>query len=312
VTGTLAIDYLGTYPGAFAELPRHAGINLSIQLGGIERHFGGCAMNIAYGLKLLGEEPTPYVYVGGDFDRSYADHLVAARIDLSGIQVVEEAYSAHAFIFTDREQNQFTGFFGGPPADNDFEAKLAEFARGYEYAILAPDIPSHMIPAARAMHAAGVPFLTDPGQNLTDFHGPGALELLRLSEGLIVNEFEYQRLVELVGSALEDVDLVIVTEGSRGTRWRSRTMGEGRERAVPAEVADPTGCGDAFRGGFVHARLNGADLRDAVRAGGVMAAIALEAVGTQSHRGDTFAKRYRSAWGSLPDWLPSPSTGRTP
>ena len=260
-------------------------------------------MNIAYTLKLLGDAPVPYVHVGRDFDTDYATHLAALGMDTSGVQITDAPHSAHAFIFTDREQNQFTGFFGGPTVPGDIEARLGRFARGFDYAVLAPDLPEHMIPAARALRRVGVPFLTDPGQNLTDFQTADAEELTKLSEAIVVNEFEYETLRSLARRPLDAVDLVMVTEGERGTRWRWRSDGDGHEPAVEARIVDPTGCGDAFRGGFVHARLRGAAIADAVRAGGVTAALALEANGTQSHRCDGFAMRYQNAWDTHPPWL---------
>ena len=309
LTGTLAIDYVGEYPGTFSRLPKHEGINLSVQLARIERRFGGCAMNIAYTLKALGEEPTPFVFVGLDFDRDYARHLDAHRIDVSGVNLVEAPYSSHGFIFTDRDQNQFTGFFGGPAAHHDLAGPLGQFVadrhgsnRGFEHALLAPDLPSNMIAAAETMRTAGIPFLTDPGQNLTDFDADGARELVALSRAIVVNEYEHDTLLELVGEALDDVDLLLVTEGERGTRWVSRTGVSGRERAVTANVVDSTGCGDAFRAGYLHASLRGADIRTAVRAGGVTAALVLETRGTQNHGCRDFAARYRLAWGDDPPW----------
>ena len=305
LTGTLAIDYAGEYPGRFSELPRHPGINLSVQLDRIERHFGGCAMNIAYTLRLLGEQPVPFVFVGRDFDRDYARHLNDVELDLSGVNFVEAPYSSHAFIFTDRDQNQFTGFFGGPAVVGDLALRLQRFIndRPFDHALLAPDVPGNMITAAAVLRQQGISFLTDPGQNLTDFNATDALELVRLSDALVVNEYEHETLKGMVGDALDDVDLLIVTEGERGTRWRSRTGDAGHERAARATVIDPTGCGDAFRAGFLSARLRGAAVRDAVRAGGVTAAIVLETPGTQNHQCADFRDRYRATWDTTPSWL---------
>ena len=303
LTGTLAIDYVAGYPGKFSGLPRYRGINLAVQLGAIERRFGGCAMNIAYTLRLLGNSPAPFVYVGRDFDNEYAGHLAASGLDTSGVHVVDAPHSAHAFVFTDAEANQFTGFFGGPAPPPDFGSELRRYAAGFDQGILAPDLPANMITAALALRDAGVPFLTDPGPNLTDFGAADAAELVGLSTALIVNEFEYTRLRDLVGEGLEALDLMVVTEGERGARWHSRSEGDGRERAVAAQVVDPTGCGDGFRGGFVHARLRGSSVSQAVRAGAVTAALVLETAGTQTHRCDGFAERYHRAWGDEPDWL---------
>ena len=267
-------------------------------------------MNIAYTLQALGEAPTPFVFVGLDFDRDYARHLDAHRIDVSGVNLVEAPYSSHGFIFTDRDQNQFTGFFGGPASHHDLAPPLRQFLaerhhddRGFDHALLAPDIPANMIAAAAAICEAGVPFLTDPGQNLTDFDAPGARELVALSRAIVVNEYEHDTLRALVGEALDDVDLLLVTEAERGTRWVSRTGGPGREHAVTANVVDSTGCGDAFRAGYLHASLRGADIRTAVRAGGVTAALVLETRGTQNHDCSDFRARYRAAWGDDPPWL---------
>ena len=301
----MAIDYVGRYPGTFSALPRHRGINLSIQLDEIDRRFGGCAMNIAYTLQLLGQAPSPFVFVARELEADYAAHLKAAGMDLSGIVAVDAPYCSHGFVFTDREQNQFTAFFGGPAAEvGDMRPRLRRFVESgtFDYAILAPDLPANMIAAAGVMRDCNIPFLTDPGQNLTDFGAEDALRLVRLSDALIVNEYEHETLKRMVGDALDDLALLVVTEGERGARWRSTVEGDGQQPAVVATIVDPTGCGDAFRGGFVDARLRGATLRDAVRAGGVLAAIVLETAGCQGHRCDDFEARYRRAWGDAPAW----------
>ena len=300
VTGALAIDHIGHYPGAFSALPRHRGINLSVRLDRVDRRFGGCAMNIAYTLKVLGDDPAPFVFVGEDFDARYAAHLEALGMDVSGVNRTSAPYCAQAFVFTDQQDNQFTAFFGGPSPKGDSMARLGPFVAKdcFAFAVLAPDMPANMIAAAQVMRAGGIPFLADPGQNITDFRAADAAKLVRSSRTVIVNEFEHETLRRLVGDdALAALDLLVVTRGERGACWRSRTEGHGHEPAVAARMVDPTGCGDAFRGGFVHARLRGAGVRVAVRAGGVAAAEALRSIGTQTHRCDNFAESYRAAWG---------------
>ena len=309
LTGTLAVDTVCTYPGRLHALPRHAGVNLSIQLSGFERRFGGCAMNIAYTLKLLGDEPAPLVFVGQDFPRSdYAAHLRRCGIDASHIVPTDAPHSAHGFIFTDQAQNQFTGFFGGPGAEASLPLakRLPEALAGrrWDYAILAPDVPANMIAAAEALRQSDVPFMTDPGQNLTDFTAADARKLLALSETVMVNEYEHATLRRLAGELVDGLGLLVVTRGARGCLWRSRSEGDGEEAATPADVADATGCGDAFRAGFVHARLRGAPLVEAVRSGSIAAAIVLETEGTQCHACAGFRQRYCAAWGDAPAWLP--------
>ena len=298
IAGTLAIDHIGRYPGAFSTLPRHPGINLSVQLASIECRFGGCAMNIAYTLRRLGHDPVPFTFVGQDYDADYAAHLAAVGMDVSGVQRTPAPYSSHAFVFTDRQGNQFTAFFGGPARSAEYADRLARFVArgGFVHAVLAPDAPANMIAAAEVAVARGIPFLTDPGQNITDFTAQDAVRLVRLSDAVIVNEFEHEILRGLAGDALRRPRTLVVTRGERGVFWRSRDEDDGEERAVATTVIDPTGAGDAFRGGFLHALLQGAPLRAAARAGAVTAAMALEVVGTQLHRCDDFAARYRAAW----------------
>lgn len=308
LTGTLAIDTVCAYPGQLHALPRHPGINLSIQLSGFERRFGGCAMNIAYTLKRLGDAPAPLVFVGQDFaDSDYAAHLRQSGIDASLIVPTDAPHSAHGFIFTDQAQNQFTGFYGGPGAAAG--ASLADrlrtalAGRHWDYAILAPDVPANMMAAARTLRDTGVPFLTDPGQNLTDFAAADACELMTLSSAVMVNEYEHETLRRLAGELVDELALLVVTRGERGCHWHSASEGDGEERAAPATVADPTGCGDAFRAGFVHARLRGAPLVEAARSGSTAAAIVLETHGTQGHHCAGFGERYRAIWGNAPAWL---------
>jgi len=142
VPGTLAIDYVADYGGRFSQLPRHPGVNLSIQLDRIGRRFGGCAMNIAYGLHLLGQDAVPFVFVGDDYGEDYRNHLKSLGIDRGGITRRSGAgYSSHAFVFTDAGGNQFTGFFPGPARVSDFVQRLTDFVaeRTPDYAVLAPD-----------------------------------------------------------------------------------------------------------------------------------------------------------------------------
>ncbi len=301
VTGAIAIDYCATYPGRFATLPRHHGINLSIQVERLEQRFGGCAANIAYSLALLGHAPTPCAFVGGDFDGAYRNHLAAAGVDLAGIVAAPDApHSARGFVFTDRDGNQFTSFYSGPARDADLGARLAALleTRQFDHAVCAPDLPPNMIAAARLLNDAAIPFLCDPGQCLTDFSTAQTRELAGLATELVVNRYEFETLRERCGG-VPDVERLLVTLGADGSRCGALSV-----PAAPArEVADPTGCGDAWRAGYVAASLSGAPLRDAMRAGGSAAAMSLEARGAQSHRFDEFAARYAAVWGDCPQWL---------
>ena len=304
VTGTLAIDYVADYGGRFSQLPRHPGVNLSIQLDRIGRRFGGCAMNIAYGLHRLGQDVVPFVFVGDDYGEDYRSHIVRLGIDQSGIiHPADAGYSSHAFVFTDAEGSQFTGFFPGPSRVRNFAERLSAFVADHrpDYAVLAPDIAANMIDAARMMCAHDVPFLCDPGQGLTDFSSSETKELVALSNALIMNQFEFETTKARCGAELQALEYIVVTTGETGSYCGDLVV-----PAVPAKVVkDPTGCGDAYRTGFVDALLRGAGMRDAMRAGACAATVNIEHEGTQSHGFSDYIERYQEAWEDLPEWLES-------
>ena len=315
VTGTLAIDYLAKYPGSYGRLSDHVGVNVSTRVSELEKHFGGCAMNIAYSLRLLNHQVIPYVMVGRTLDADYQHHIDMLNIDQRGIVKLEDwPHSSHGFIFTDIDGNQFTSFYAGPATIGDYRARFDAFlnkhAADIEFAVIAPDGPRNMIDAARLLNERAIPFLCDPGQGLPDFAVEDCRELVEESKALLVNEHEREYLERNVPNLTERLDTLITTCGEDGARW---TTGEGEEceRAAKTHATvDPTGCGDAFRAGFVHAQRFGASLRDCIRSGALVASINIEHVGCQSHTLDQYVQRYVEEWNERPEWLDRSRTER--
>ncbi len=311
VSGTLAIDFLGRYPGRFSDLPNDTQLNFTVQLDAVERAFGGCALNICYSLKLLGDEPLPVVATGREFEPDYRAHLDALGIDTRGIQVHADQSSAHAFVITDAMGNQFTSFYPGPSDQPDALDQLeALLDSSVSLVVLAPDVAPKMIRQARWLTQRGVPFLTDPGQGLNDFTPQEMEALIDASRWLVVNGFEWQMLTERLGlSAVElhaRLEWTVVTQGADGSVWQAA---DGENVAVPAvapvHALDPTGCGDAFRAGLVHGLARQAPMIEALRCAATTATLNLECHGTQAHRFDSLIERYTKAWGAPPDWLVS-------
>ena len=265
-------------------------------------------MNIAYSLQQLRDNVLPFVMVGRTLDTDYLHHIEAIGVDQRGIiNVYEWPQSSHGFIFTDREGNQFTSFYAGPATVPDYRHRLNLFLDEYgneiRFAVLAPDGPRNMIDAAQLLNERSIPFMTDPGQGLSDFTSEECCELIRESRIVLVNQFEHEFLERNVGNLAMQLDALITTYGRDGVQWVEH--GEtGCERAVvPQKVVDPTGCGDAFRAGFVHAHLAAAPLRDCARCGTLTASINIEHKGCQSHSLEQFAKRYLAEWDEAPAWL---------
>ena len=307
VVGTYAIDFVGTYPKPFSTLPNAKSLNLSIQLGGMRKGFGGCAMNIAVTLHRLGHHAIPFADVGSAMDADYARHLIDVGLDQRGLkQSSEIALSAHALILTDPEENQFTAFYAGEPKKNfraDLEALMDSLVEPIEFVVIAPIEPQYMIPAAHVCRDRGLPFLCDPGQCTTAFSPEDCEALVEASSVMCFNRFEHEIFENHVRNLDQRLELTIVTQGSDGVRFKSKDTWHAERAAQPRKRIDPTGCGDAFRSGLVHAHLLNASWQDAVRAGCVLATINLEHVGTQNHDPTEFRNRYVNEWKDCPSWL---------
>ena len=311
VVGTYAIDFVGTYPHSFSTLPEPKALNLSIQLTRMRKGFGGCAMNIGVALHRLGHHAIPFADVGSEMDADYARHLIDVGLDQRGLrQSTETALSAHALILTDPEENQFTAFYAGEPKKNfqaDLEAFMDSFSEPIDFVVIAPVEPQYMIPAAHVCRNRGLSFLCDPGQCTTAFTPDDCEALVEASSVMCFNRFEHEIFENHVKNLDERLTLTIVTQGSEGVRFKSNDSWYHERAARPRQRIDPTGCGDAFRAGLVHAHLLNASWRDAVRSGCVLATINLEHLGTQSHDPTDFVDRYVNEWNDLPNWLESSS-----
>ena len=118
ITGSVAFDYLMSFPGYFREhiLPDHLdSISLSFLVDSMVRLRGGTAPNIAYTLALLGENPRLLAAVGEDF-AEYRQWLESKGIDTSGARVIPGVYTASFFANTDRANSQIASFYPGAMA----------------------------------------------------------------------------------------------------------------------------------------------------------------------------------------------------
>src|SRR5258705_3270353 len=119
VTGSIAFDYLMSFPGRFTEhvLPEHLDrISLSFLVDTMDKRRGGCAPNIAYTLALLGERPLLMATAGEDFGE-YRAWLESAGVDTSLVQQVSGKVTASVFCSTDQHNNQIASFFTRAMAD---------------------------------------------------------------------------------------------------------------------------------------------------------------------------------------------------
>ncbi|MEO7274032.1 MAG: carbohydrate kinase family protein [Vicinamibacterales bacterium] len=305
VTGSIAFDYLMSFPGKFTEhfLPEHMNrVSLSFLVDSMDKRRGGCAPNIAYSLALLGERPKLMGTAGQDFD-DYRRWLEAAGVDTSLVKQVEDKFTASFFCSTDADSNQIASFYTGAMAN---AAELSFRTVGAGLAIISPNDPAAMLQYAEECRTLGVPYIWDPGQQCARMSGDELRDGLVGATLVICNDYEYALIQQKTGldeaGILAQTRALVVTRGEDGSSIHE-TSGRVDVAAVPPHrIVDPTGVGDAFRSGFLKGMANGASYLTCARLGSVAAAFALEHLGGQSHAytWDEFSARYAGQFGEPP------------
>jgi len=275
-------------------------LNVSFLVPEMRREFGGCAGNIAFNLKLLGEEPLPMGTVGKDF-APYAEWMDKFGISRQYVTEVE-MYTAQAFITTDQDDNQITAFHPGAMSLSQENSVLK--TKGVKVGIVAPDGRDGMLQHAKHFAEANIPFIFDPGQGLPMFDGDELLDFAEKATWIALNDYEAQLFAERTGKSpseiAEMVDALIITRGAKGSHIYSKGHRHEIPVAKASSLTDPTGCGDAFRAGLLYGILNELDWETTGRIASVMGAIKIESHGTQNHAFtlDEFKARYEENFGS--------------
>ncbi|MGH9577884.1 MAG: carbohydrate kinase family protein, partial [Terriglobales bacterium] len=278
-------------------------LNVAFLVPDMRREFGGCAGNIAYSLKMLGGEPLIMATVGDDY-QPYDYRLQKLHLAQRHIRKIPDTFTAQAFITTDLDDNQITAFH--PGAMNHSHQNHVHEAQGVKLGIIAPDGREGMLQHAREFHAAGIPFMFDPGQGLPMFSRAELTDFINQASYVAVNDYEGQMLQDRTGTKLEElarrVKALVVTLGARG----SVVMTDGRSIEIPPvtaeRVVDPTGCGDAYRAGLLYGIAAGLEWRVTGQLASLLGALKIAQRGGQNHRftRDEIAQRYKESFGSRP------------
>ena len=305
VTGSIAFDYLMSFPGRFTEhfLPEHMQrVSLSFLVDTMDKRRGGCAPNIAYTLALLGERPYLMGTAGQDFG-DYRVWLDGANIDTSLVRQVPDKFTASFFCSTDTENNQIASFYTGAmahAAELSFRTVLDA-----QLVIISPNDPAAMIQYAEECRTLKIPYIYDPGQQCARMAGDELAEGVVGARLVVCNDYEFELLRQKTGMSEADIlrrsEALVVTRGEHGC-WIYTDGGRIDVKAVPPHrIIDPTGVGDAFRGGLMKGIASGADYRTSAQIGSVAATYALEHMGGSSHSYtyDEFRQRYEEHFGPL-------------
>lgn len=288
LTGSVAYDYLMTFPGLFSEqiLPeRLSSISLSFLVDSMSKVRGGIAPNIAYTMALLGERPRIMATVGEDFG-DYRAWLEARGIDTSLMQVIPGEFTASFFATTDRASSQIASFYPGAMGHSAVQS-IKSLPQKPDLVVISPSAPEAMMKFPAECRDLGVRYLYDPSQQVLRLEGH---ELARDMEGahfLFCNDYEFSLISKKTGwdlaTALKHVKVVVITRGKEGANLYT----DGQEVRIPTvperEIVDPTGVGDAFRGGFLSGYSRGWNWKLCGEVGALAAVYCLECRGPQSH-----------------------------
>ena len=306
ISGSVAYDTIMVFEGRFGDhiLPERVHIlNVSFLTPHLKREFGGCAANIAYNLRSLGGEAVVLGAVGRDGGDCLA-RLSSLGVDVSQVRQLEEHFTAQAFITTDLADNRITAFHPGAMA-------LAHTVSVHDalpvaFGIVAPNGKAAMMRHAEEFRQAKIPFLFDPGQGLPMFDGAELRSLIEGATAVTVNDYECQLMCERTGwdqrRIAEHVEALIITRGGEGSTLYCDDREVGVAPAGITRAVDPTGCGDAYRGGLLFGLAQGWDWLRCAQLGSVMGAIKIESQGAQNHHLDLaeVSRRFSEAYGSTP------------
>ncbi|MGE8658643.1 MAG: carbohydrate kinase family protein [Achromobacter sp.] len=286
VCGSMAFDTIAVFEGRFKEhilADRIQSLSVSFLVPSMRKEYGGCSGNIAYNMNLLGGKPVPVATVGEDAGE-YLERLTGLGIDVSRVKVVPGTFTAQCFITTDLDDNQITAFHPGAmafSASNDLSDAKASWG------IVAPDAKEGMFAHAERLHRRGIPFIFDLGQAMPLFDAADLERMLGLAQALTVNDYEAGVVEQRTGRSMADIarklQAVVVTRGAEGATLLTEGKTLQIEPVRATQVVDPTGCGDAQRGGLLYGLTSGWNWEDSCRLGNVMGAIKIASRGPQNH-----------------------------
>jgi adenosine kinase len=290
ICGSLAFDTITNFHGRFAQqiLPEQVHIlNVSFLVPTLRREYGGCAGNIAYNLKLLGGEPVVLAAIGSD-GQDYLARFHELGIDNTSVRVEPDHYTAQAIIITDADNNQITAFHPGAMAQSHLSP--VPVRSDLAVAIVAPDGREAMLVHAAQLHAAGVPFIFDPGQQLPMFDGAELQHFVDQASWLAVNDYEARMLCERMATDMAALSCtpnlrgIVVTLAAEGCDVWQQGRVEHLSGVAASAVVDPTGCGDAFRAGLLFGLERGWPLERCAELGNRLGALKISCRGGQNHR----------------------------
>lgn len=309
LTGSIAYDYLMSFPGHFGDhiLPdKIHELSVSFLVDSMKKQRGGIAPNIAYSLALLGERPKIMATVGEDFEE-YRRWLELNFIDTSAIIVIPDEFTASFFVSTDKNQNQIASFYTGAMAHAHMVSFRDHVNGGIDLAVISPNDPRAMVQYVAECKALGIPYIYDASQQIVRVSDKDLIEGCNGSKMVILNDYELEMLKNKTGwsdtQVADSTETLIVTYGEKG----SKITNSGKTIDIPIaplrRMGEPTGAGDAYRSGIIKGVMHNFSWEFTGRLGALAASYVLEEHGAQNHDYSLqeFIERFRQDFGDWPE-----------
>jgi len=288
ISGSLAYDRIMDFPGYFSDhiLPEKIHVlNVSFHVNGIVEKFGGTAGNIAYALSLLGEKPVILATIGRDYHK-YFEWLKKNALLCGNIKIIDEEFTASAYIITDQTDNQITGFNSGAMKYTS-SFNFNDINSGESIAIVAPGNLEDMMNYSIEYKKRGIEYIFDPGQSLPMWDSKDIIQCIEGSRIMISNDYELELIINMTGldkdKLLQLTGNIITTLGEHGSCIYTQDTEINIPAIKPKQVVDPTGAGDSYRAGLIKGLIHGKNIEESAKMGSVCASFAIECYGTQEY-----------------------------
>ncbi|MEK7633245.1 MAG: PfkB family carbohydrate kinase [Patescibacteria group bacterium] len=301
VTGSIAYDTIMNFPSEFQDYfhpEKLHQINVSFVVNKLEKQLGGTGTNIAYNIKHVTcnmKHLNVHLFgsIGKD-GKEFINFFRKNKIDASGVIVDKELYTSAGSVITDIKNNQIWGFYYGASERIPY-IDFKKLNKKTDLFVISANHKNSFLYFQREAIKNKIPYFYDPGMTLTWITDKDLKQGVMNCRYLVGNDYEIamilKRLNVSINRLIDTGVIVITTLGEEGVKYEERSV-VGNRHAYSVlvkgykikKMVDPTGAGDALRGGFVAGLLMGYSTKNCLKLGNVMASFAIEKYGTVNHR----------------------------
>jgi len=316
ITGSIAYDTIMNFPHEFQNYfhpEKLHQINVSFVVDKLEKQLGGTATNIAYNIKRANVETLgrSNVFLLGSIGKDGKDFLnffKKNKIDADGVIIDKKLYTSAGSVITDTKNNQIWGFYYGASEKIPY-IDFKKLNKETDLLVISANHQNSFLYFQREAIKNKIPYFYDPGMTLTWIKDKDLKEGVMNCRYLVGNDYEIAMILKRAGKTigqLADSGIrIITTMGGGGVEFEERLESSKVQKfksinfktlkpfnlktiKIPAfkvkKMVDPTGAGDAWRGGFIAGLLMGNSTKDCLKLGNVMASFAIEKYGTVNNR----------------------------